>query len=142
MSRPPAALRRGGSTSCRAPAMSAAHVTTEASKRRSEGTRQGIRVMANTIAEPTEKASRASCVYWAAGYGEGMAALSYVSDSSVVATSAAQDPAVRPCPPDGGLRFLRVRRVPPVHGQPQPSGSTSPPRVAVCSHSHTWKEER
>lgn len=38
--------------------MSAAHVTTDASKRRSEGTRQGIRVMANTIAEPTEKASR------------------------------------------------------------------------------------
>ena len=58
MSRPPAAVRRGGRTSCRAPAMSAAHVTTEASKRRSEGTRQGIQVMANTIAEPAEKASR------------------------------------------------------------------------------------
>ena len=58
MRRPPAAVRRGGRTSCRAPAMSAAHVTTEASKRRSERTRQDIQVMANTIAEPAEKASR------------------------------------------------------------------------------------
>ncbi len=116
MSRPPAAVRRGGRTSCRAPAMSAAHVTTEASKRRSEGTRQGIQVMANTIAEPTEKASRrASCVYHAAGYGEGMAALFLFSDTTVVAMLVAQDPAVRAFPPDGGLRFLRVRRAPPVH---------------------------
>ncbi len=58
MSRPPAAVRRGGRTSCRAPAISAAHVTTDASKRRSEEARQVIVVMANTIVEEKEKASR------------------------------------------------------------------------------------
>lgn len=54
---PPAARRRGGRTSCRAPTMSAAHVTTEVSERRPAFVWQWTMLMALTIARPAEKAS-------------------------------------------------------------------------------------
>ena len=50
--------RRGGRTSCRAPAMPTALVTTEASAGRVVRTKEGRVVMADTIAVPTEWARR------------------------------------------------------------------------------------
>lgn len=116
---------RGGRTSCRAPAMPTALVTTEASAGRFAGMRWGSMVMANTIAAPTEKASRRpfscestrsvddSCVNFSAGYGEGMATICSPHDTRVGDLFVAHFHPAVVFPPSGGLWFLRVRRAPP-----------------------------